>query len=150
MLESVARDVVSVLAAAGINASCAYSVTPVDETEELVCVRVGEMRIVGSGLGSYIGIASESGQVTELYGEKAYLTLKLELYRPFGSADTLTDAVRGALYGAQWLSVMEFTLGQTVYDEKSRMLKCPCSARAQTYLVHEKSVRPSVGTEAEV
>ena len=141
MLESIASGIVSELKSSGINAVTAFSASPLEDSAPFVCVALHSARIVSSGLGNYIGVCTEDGQVKEMYGEKAELALNLDVYSPASESEgcsALADTVRIALCGMDGLSVTEFSFGEIRYDADSRMLCSRCSAKAAAYLVREK------------
>ena len=106
-----------------------------------MCVGLKSAKLSSSGLGNYIGICTEAGQVREMYGEKAELSLALDVYSPAAEEEkclSFADLVRCALYGADGVSVTEFSFGEIKYDTESRMLLLRCPAKAFVYLVREK------------
>lgn len=141
MLEAIADGIVQALDSVGIKAVSAFSAAELDTSEPFVCVGLDSVRLSSSGLGNYIGVCTEDGVVREMYGERAELTLILDVYaRASESEDCsrLADLTRCALYGAEGISVTEFSFGAVGYDGGSRMLRSRCTARASAYLVREK------------
>lgn len=82
MLENIASEIAEELNNAGINAVTAFSVSELCDTAAFVCVGLKSARISSSGLGNYIGVCTEDGQLKEMYGEKAELVLSLDVYSP--------------------------------------------------------------------
>lgn len=140
MLENIASEIAEELNNAGINAVAAFNASELDDAAAFVCIGLKSARISSSGLGNYIGVCTEDGQLKEMYGEKAELVLSFDIYSP-ASADEgcseLADSVMCALYSINGLSVTEFSFGQVEYDSASRMLCSRCTAKAAAYLVRE-------------
>ena len=86
-----------------------------------------------AGFQSYLGerYNQETEQWEEIYGRKVKLTFGLDLYAPAGTGeaalqsalDALAQACAGA--GPEGFSLQEFSSGETVYDEGSRLLRKP-------------------------
>ena len=124
MLEAIAAGIAEALNSAEIKAVTAFDANELDTAAPFVCVGLQSAKLTSSGLGNYIGICTEDGQVKEMYGEKAELSLVLDVYSPAAEAEKcseLADRVRCALYGAD-----------------SRMLRSSCRAKVCAYLVREK------------
>ncbi len=141
MLEEIAAGIVQLLDAAGIKAVSAFPAEGLDASAPFVCVGLSSARLSSSGLGNYIGVCTEDGSVREMYGERAELTLALDVYARASESERcseLADLTRCALYGAEGLSVTEFSFGEVGYDADSRMLRSRCTAKAGAYLVREK------------
>ena len=141
MLEETAAAIAQALQSAGINAVTAFSAAELGTAGPLVCVGLRSARLHSSGLGNYIGLCSEDGKLRELYGDRAELTLALDIYSPASESEkctALADSVRCALRGLDGVSVTEFSLGEIRYDADSRMLLSRCTASAAVYLVREK------------
>ena len=141
MLENIASEIAEELNNAGINAVAAFNASELDDAAAFVCVGLKRARISSSGLGNYIGVCTEDGQLKEMYGEKAELVLSFDVYSPASvdeGCSELADSARCALYNISGLSVTEFSFGQVEYDSASRMLRSRCSAKAAAYLVREK------------
>ncbi len=141
MLEAIAAGIVQTLESAGIKAVSAFPAAELDTSEPFVCVGLNSVRLSSSGLGNYIGVCTEDGTVREMYGERAELTLALDVYAKAGESEgcsKLADLSRCALYGAEGISVTEFSFGEVCYDGGSRMLLSRCTAKASAYLVREK------------
>ena len=141
MLEKIAAEIAAELNNAGINAVTAFNASKLESAAAFVCVGLKSARISSSGLGNYIGVCTEDGQLREMYGEKAELVLSLDVYSPANEDEgcsELADGVRCALYNIDGLSVTEFSFAQVEYDGDSRMLRSRCSAKAAAYLVREK------------
>lgn len=141
MLETIASEIAEELNGAGINAVTAFSVSELCDAAAFVCIGLKSARISSSGLGNYIGVCTEDGQLKEMYGEKAEIVLALDVYSPANADEgcsELADSTRCALYNVDGLSVTEFSFGQVEYDSASRMLRSRCSAKATAYLVREK------------
>lgn len=141
MLETIAAGIAEALSGAGIKAVTAFTADELDTSAPFVCVGLKSAKLSSSGLGNYIGICTEAGQVREMYGEKAELSLALDVYSPAAAEEkclSFADLVRCALYGADGVSVTEFSFGEIKYDTESRMLLLRCPAKAFVYLVREK------------
>ena len=133
MLEAIAAGIAEALNSAEIKAVTAFDANELDTAAPFVCV--------GLQSANYIGICTEDGQVKEMYGEKAELSLALDVYSPAAEAEKcseLADRVRCALYGVDGVSVAEFYFGEIKYDADSRMLRSSCRAKVCAYLVREK------------
>ena len=140
MLENIASEIAEELNNAGINAVAAFNASELDDAAAFVCVGLKSARISSSGLGNYIGVCTEDGQLKEMYGEKAELVLSLDVYSPANADEgcsELADGVRCALYNIDGLSVTEFDFEKVEYDGDCRMLRSRCSAKATAYLVRE-------------
>lgn len=141
MLETIAAGIAEALNGAEIKAVTAFNANELDTAAPFVCVGLQSARLTSSGLGNYIGICTEDGQVKEMYGEKAELSLALDVYSPAEEPEKCSyfaDLVRCALYGIDGVSVAEFSFGEIKYDADSRMLRSRCSASVCVYLVREK------------
>ena len=141
MLETIADAVAGTLRSADINAVTAFSASELETAVPFVCVGLQSAKITSAGLGNYIGICSEDGQVREMYGEKADIVLALDVYSPASENEKCSefaDVVRHALRSVDGMSVTEFSFGEVKYDGDSRMLCSRCSAKACVYLVREK------------
>lgn len=141
MLETIASEIAEELNNAGINAVAAFNASELCDTAAFVCIGLKSARISSSGLGNYIGVCTEDGQLKEMYGEKAELVLSLDVYSPANADEgcsELADGVRCALYNIDGLSVTEFDFEKVEYDGDCRMLRSRCSAKATAYLVREK------------
>ncbi len=141
MLEAIAAGIAEALNSAEIKAVTAFDANELDTAAPFVCVGLQSAKLTSSGLGNYIGICTEDGQVKEMYGEKAELSLVLDVYSPAAEAEKcseLADRVRCALYGVDGVSVAEFYFGEIKYDADSRMLRSSCRAKVCAYLVREK------------
>ena len=73
MLENIAIEIAEELNNAGINAVTAFNASELEDVSAFVCVGLKSARISSSGLGNYIGVCTEDGQLKEMYGEKAEL-----------------------------------------------------------------------------
>ena len=141
MLEAIAAGIAEALNSAGIKAVAAFNANELDAAAPFVCVGLKSVKLTSSGLGNYIGVCTEDGQVKEMYGEKAELNLALDVYSPAAETEKCSefaDAVRCALYGVDGVSAAEFSFGGIKYDADSRMLLASCSAKVCAYLVREK------------
>lgn len=141
MLEEIAAGITKLLTNAGIRAVTAFPAEELCPCAPFVCVGIASARLSSSGLGNYIGVCTEDGTVKEMYGEKAGLTLALDVYAPASESEgcsELADRVRCALYSADGVSVTEFSFGEVKYDADSRLLRSRCTAKAGAYLVREK------------
>ncbi len=89
-----------------------------------------------AGFQTYLGerYNQETGQWEELYGHRARLTFGLDLYAPAQAGETalqtaLDDlALACAGGGPDGLTFQEFSSGETVYDQDSRLLRKPAQA----------------------
>lgn len=144
MIKAILDGVVAAFNDAKIKATAAYPAAELCDAESIVAVGVKSMRVYSSGLGSYIGVCTENGEVKELYGEKAETVLSLDIYC-HGESDegctALADKVRRALYSAEGISVTEFDFGLPAYDADSRMFRSKSTAKAVACLVREKRGR---------
>lgn len=141
MLESVASAIADALKNAGINAVPAYENEPLCEDEPVVSISLEAVRISSAGLGNYIGICTENGDVKEMYGDRAEISVKAEVYCPpvpEYNCTAAAESVMETLRLTDGLSVLSFETGQISYDGQSRMLRCTCTARCRAYLVRSK------------
>lgn len=141
MLKEIADGVVDLLREAGINAVYDFTGRTIDDSKSTVCISVKSARISASGLGSYIGVCTENGQIKEMYGERAELTLSVGIYCPLREEEdctALAEQVRCALWQTDALSVTEFEMGSVGYDKDTLMLRRSCTVKAHACLVREK------------
>lgn len=141
MLEGIASAIADALKNAGINAVPAYENESLCENEPVVSISLDAARISSAGLGSYIGICTENGDVKEMYGDRAEISVKAEVYCPPAAEYSCTAAaenVMETLRLTDGLSVLSFEIGQMSYDGQSRMLRCVCTAQCRAYLVRSK------------
>lgn len=128
MLENIAIEIAEELNNAGINAVTAFNASELEDVSAFVCVGLKSARISSSGLGNYIGVCTEDGQLKEMYGEKAELVLSFDVYSP-ASADEgcseLADGVRCALFNIDGLSVTEFD-----FEKSNTTATAACCAAA--------------------
>ena len=82
MLENIAIEIAEELNNAEINAVTAFNASELEDVSAFVCVGLKSARISSSGLGNYIGVCTEDGQLKEMYGEKAELVLSFDVYSP--------------------------------------------------------------------
>lgn len=144
MLEDVTFAVVQALEKIGVNAVAAFDGSELDEDKAFVCVGVDSAHITSAGLGGYIGICTENGEVREMYGDRAEITLVLNVYAPPSENEKISELaglVRSALPAVPSLAVAEFSLGGVSYDEPTRMLLGKCAAKCSAYLVRRKTGR---------
>lgn len=137
MLNDISAALAERLRSAGINAVADFSGGTLDPGEPIVSVGIKSALLSSAGIGNYIGICTESGEVTEMYGEKADIVFSVDVYSPKDDDRGMEyiEAVRRALYKADGLTVRELKLGQTQYDGKSRMLVLRCDVASKACLV---------------
>ena len=95
-----------------------------------------------SGFQSYLGerYNQETGQWEELYGRKVQLTFGLDLYAPAQLGEAALQSALDALAqacaesGPEGLTLQEFSSGETIYDQDSRLLRKPAQAVCTAYL----------------
>ena len=95
-----------------------------------------------AGFQSYLGerYNQEAEQWEELYGRKVRLTFGLDLYASPQAGETALQTALDALAqacageGPEGLTLQEFSSGETVYDEASRLLRKPAQAVCTVYL----------------
>ena len=141
MLETISAGIAEALNGADIKAVTVFDADELNAAAPFVCVGLKSAKLTSSGLGNYIGICTEDGQLKEMYGEKAELSLVLDFYSKPSEPEKCSyfaDLVRCALYGIDGVSVAEFSFGEIKYDADSRMLRSRCSASVCVYLVREK------------
>ena len=122
----------------GLNAVKAYGKRKFDPRETVICAALTKMSITASGLGNYIGLVSENGEVREMYGSSAALEIEMEVYSPTHSECEsqklrLLEALREC--GFMKIGGMEF--GGAAYDRASNMMKSRCVITAAALLVRE-------------
>lgn len=140
MLEAVRGGIVELLKNAGINAAEAFEDKPLDRSVPQVIVEIAAMKITSSGMGNYIGLCSEDGQIREMFGDSAEISLALDVYAPENASKTcleVADAVKSALDASELVSVRRFETDRLSYDADSRMLHLPCKADCKAYLVRQ-------------
>lgn len=152
MLECVVTAVLAALGTAQISCTAAYSGQPAG-SGQTVAVSLSEAKISSAGFGRYIGIGEENGAVKELFGDKAQVGIRLDVYSPTGSGSTaclsLADKACAAVRGVSGLSVTQLAVGQPEYDEISGMLHCVCDVYASAYLVRHMLSGSSAAYELE-
>lgn len=141
MLRNIAKTLARQLTDAGIDAVTAFDGSVLNESSAFVCVAVESARISSAGLGGYIGICTENGEIKEMYGDRAELVLALDVYAPtsaYEKCDELSEKVRSAIVGVPSLTVSELTAAGVGYDEASSMLRARCTAKCSAYIVRRK------------
>ena len=93
MLEAIAAGIAEALNSEEIKAVTAFDANELDTAAPFVCVGLQSAKLTSSGLGNYIGICTEDGQVKEMYGEKAELSLVLDVYSPAAEAGCTASTV---------------------------------------------------------
>ncbi len=154
MLDSILDAVVTALKSESISAFREFPEKRADvKTGVSVSVGLGDCKCVSSGMGEYLGTrAGQGGSADiELFGRRIELTLRFEIFSPFGAphgaaacvkcADRLRECLAKLPSG---LKALEMESGEICMDEKLSCFRCVCTLRALAFLVAE-----SDGTETE-
>lgn len=141
-LQAVRERMADYLNSCGVPALTAW---PSQERTELegpvVVVSLRGGKASPAGFQDYLGerYNQETGLWEELYGRKAQLTFGLDVYdRRDGDGERLQtafDALAHALTqgGPEGLSLLEFSCGETEYDQDARLLRRSAQAVCQAY-----------------
>lgn len=137
MFDSIIDSIAAALTAQGINAVRRFPADKLDGDTPIVCLGIKAAQLTASGLGNYIGLCRENGEIKEMYGSRAELTLSLEIFSPVPDCnDFLTELVR-QLGSVESLSVKNFDSGEISFDARSGMFRCECFAKGSACLVRE-------------
>ena len=140
MLESFENGMIAFLQGKGIPAVHSFPAMMLDSRKAAVCVSIKNARITASGLGNYIGIAEENGEIKELYGSKAEMELELKAYSPpvpeRVSSLKMLEEVFAAFYD-NGTSIRESSVSEEHWDSDSGMFRCDCRLAISTLLVRE-------------
>ena len=137
MFDSIIDSIVDALTAQGLNAVRRFPADKLDSDAPIVCVGIKAAQLTASGLGNYIGLCRENGEIMEMYGSRAELTLSLEVFSPTPDCnDFIAELVR-QLESVQSLSVKSFDAGEVSFDARSGMFRCECIAKGCACLVRE-------------
>ena len=140
MLSSFEDSMLALLQSSGIPAVHSYPAQRLDSRAPVVCLGVKSARITASGLGNYIGIAEENGEIKEMYGSMADMELALRAYSPpvpdRVSALSMLEDVFAALY-ENGTSIRESTVSEEHWDSDSGMFRCDCQLKIRLLLVRE-------------
>lgn len=137
MFDVIPDAVVTALNTAQIKAVRKYPETKLDSGEATVCVSLASVKLTASGLGNYIGLCIEDQMVKEMYGSRAELDISLCIYSPSADCDDIKNGIYKTLCGIESLTLRDFHTGDSVYDSKSGMFLCECTAAASALLVRE-------------
>ncbi len=137
MLEAIVDSVISALTAREINAVKKYPADKLEREVPLVCVSLKSVEITASGLGNYIGLCREDGEIVEMYGSRAELALSLEIYSPTPEVNAFRAELIKQLESIEALSIKSFAAGEVCFDAKSGMFRCECIAKGCACLVRE-------------
>ena len=132
MLENIASEIAEELNNAGINAVAAFNASELDDAAAFVCVGLKSARISSSGLGNYIGVCTEDGQLKEMYGEKAELVLSLDVYSPANADEGCSELADGAAAARQ--------RRQPILCVKCSAVRCRTTASGRGKYEHDKSI----------
>jgi hypothetical protein len=80
MLDAVTDALIGALNAAGINAATGYPDERADRSAAAVYVSPGDGELSSSGCGEYLGTGMVDGAETELYGCRAEMEIRLDVY----------------------------------------------------------------------
>lgn len=144
MFETIVCAVIEKLKGAGINAAARFPAERLDRSCPLVAVSLHSAKLQSAGCGSYIGICQSGGELKELYGSRARLTLELEVYEPAtsghgadGCTKTLDKIISAVTDGCSGLKLRTVECGQTEFDAESGMFLCRCTMELSAYLTRE-------------
>lgn len=137
MLDGIVDSIVSALTAEGINAVRKYPADKLDCDKPIVCAALKAVEITASGLGNYIGLCREDGEIKEMYGSRAELELSLEIFCPTPDCNAFAAELVKKLASIEALSVKSFNAGKVSFDARSGMFRCECIAKGSACLVRE-------------
>ena len=144
MLNEICESIVIALTARDIPAVQAYPEGRLNRDMPCVTLSVENAEFTRSGWGSYLGTKSEGGVVSELYGGRAELSLKLTVYTPAwqGSDEArrlLDESCSALAEGLPNLHIKKISCGEPGFDGESEMFSCPCRIECSAYLVKSRS-----------
>ncbi len=154
MLDGIMDAVVTALQAEGINAFREYPEKRADmKTGISVSVGLESCKFLSPGMGEYLGTRAGTGGSAdiELFGRRLELTLRFEIYSPFGAAygtagcvqyaDRLRSCIGRLPSG---IKALDMDCGEICADDRLSCYRCICTFRCMAFLVAE-----SDGTETE-
>lgn len=138
MQNELIEGIIEHLNSCGLNAIRAYEKRIFDSEESVICVALSQISITASGLGNYVGLVSENGEVREMYGSSARLKLELDIYAP---THRLCEAEKirllEALRECRCMKISGMDFSGTLYDSASNMMKSRCEVNASAMLVRK-------------
>lgn len=145
-LERLRERMAEYLQAHGAAAAAAW---PAEErarlTQPVTIVSLRGCRLEPAGFQSYLGerYDGERGQWVELYGQRAQLTLALDVYAPASLGEAGLQRALAAVAeacaagGPEGLTIQTCTWGETEYDAQARLLKRRGEAVCAAHLLAE-------------
>lgn len=137
MFDSIIDSMAAALTAQGINAVRRFPADKLDSDAPVVCLGIKAAQLTASGLGNYIGLCRENGEIKEMYGSRAELMLSLEIFSPIPDCNAFLTELYKQLGGIESLSVKSFETGEVSFDSRSGMFRCECLAKGGACLVRE-------------
>ena len=137
MFDSIIDSIVEALTAQGLYAVRRFPADKLDSEAPLVCIGIKAAQLTASGLGNYIGLCRENGEIMEMYGSRAELTLSLEIFSPTPDCNAFIAKLIKQLGSVEALSVKSFDAGEVSFDSRSGMFRCECIAKGGACLVRE-------------
>lgn len=149
MFNLILDSVTKLLLDSGISAMRSYPKTKLKSDREAVCVSLDKAKLLPSGMANYLGTGLISDEECELYGEKAELTLGIEIYAPLSGTGPqrcfeLAEAIREAIETSKLrLRICDFSCGDADYNAESGMFRCHCTMSCIAYPL--RGVEPLTG-----
>ena len=137
MFDGIIDSIVSALTAERINAVRKFPADKLERDNPIVCAALKTIEITASGLGNYIGLCRENGEIKEMYGSRAELALSLEIFSPTPDCNVFLTQLIKKLGSVEALSIKSFDAGEVSFDTRSGMFRCECIAKGSACLVRE-------------
>ena len=137
MFDAIPDAAVNALTAAGLTAIRSFPETPFSGESTVICVSLTSVKLMSSGVGSYIGIGFEGLAPREMYGSSAEAVLRFEVYSPDADNADTVKTMCSTLLGMSSLTVTALEVGATEYDKQSGAFRCECNAKLRALLIRE-------------
>ena len=137
MFDGIIDSIISALTAEGINAVRKFPADKLDGDNPIVCAALKTIEITASGLGNYIGLCRENGEIKEMYGSRAELALSLEIFSPTPDCNAFIAELIRQLGSVASLSIKSFDSSEVSFDSRSGMFHCECIVKGGACLVRE-------------
>ena len=138
MQNELVEGIIKHLDSCGLNAVRAYEKRIFDSEESVICVSLSEISITASGLGNYVGLASEDGEIREMYGSSARLKLDLDIYAPTHRlCEDEKIRLLKALREFRCMKINSMDFSGALYESASNMMKSHCEVNASALLVRQ-------------
>lgn len=137
MFETIIEAILTAITAAGLKAGRGYPMTAGAKIRApVVCVGIKSGALKSSGCGEYLGVGTENGAETEIYGYRAEVTVGFDLFAPDAEKGAecwgaICDALRD---GPSGLKIRALHCGAAEYDAVTESVRRACEARCLAYL----------------